>query len=161
MTGLGLAVLRLALAVIFVAHGSNTLFGAWSSPAVGPGGPQNMATHFAALGLHPEFVYAVMSGVVQLAGGVLLGIGWFARWASLALLGLIALGVWTEYLKWGFFLNWTNTPGLGHGVEYAVALGGALVCFVLAGAGEWSIDGLRARSAASQAAGRARLRGKV
>ena len=161
MTGLALAVLRLALAVIFVAHGSNTLFGAWAAPGVGPGGLQNTAAHFAALGLHPEFAYAVASGVIQLAGGVLLGIGWFARWASIALLAVVSVAVWKEQVKWGFFLNWIGTPGQGHGLEYSVALAAALVCFVLAGAGEWSIDGLRARSAASQAAGRARLRGKV
>jgi putative oxidoreductase len=161
MTGLALAILRLALAVIFVAHGSNTLFGAWTSPGIGPGGLQNTAARYAALGVHPEFLYAVISGVVQLVGGVLLGMGWLARWAALALLAFVALSIWKEQLKWGFFLNWIGTPGQGHGLEYSVALGGALVCLVLAGAGEWSIDGLRARSAASQAAGRARLRGKM
>jgi putative oxidoreductase len=161
MTGLGLAVLRLTLAVVFVAHGAHELFGVWAGPGVGPGGVQTSAAHFSALGLHPEMLIAVAAGLVQLVGGALLGIGWLARWASIALIAYLSIGVWKEQLKWGLFLNWTGTANQGHGLEYSLAIGGALVCLVLAGAGEWSIDGLRARSASSRAAGRARLRGKV
>jgi uncharacterized membrane protein YphA (DoxX/SURF4 family) len=46
-------------------------------------------------------------------------------------------------------------------MEYAVVMIAALVCLTLAGSGEWSIDGVRSRSAASRAAGRARLRDRV
>ena len=127
----------------------------------GPGGVQNSAAHFAALGLHPETLIAIVAGVVQLLGGFLLGIGWFVRVASIALIAYLSIGIWKEHLKWGLFLNWIGAANFGHGVEYSMAIGGALLCLVLAGAGEWSIDGLRARSVASRAAGRARLRGKV
>jgi putative oxidoreductase len=161
MPGLGLAVLRLVLAVVFVAHGANILFGTWAGPGIGSGGLQATAQQYAALGLHPEFLLAVLSGVTQLLGGLLLAIGLLTRYASLALLVYIGLGVWKEHMQWGFFLNWTRNPQQGLGVEYAVTLAGALICLVFIGGGDWSIDGRRQNSKAALAMGRARLRGKV
>jgi uncharacterized membrane protein YphA (DoxX/SURF4 family) len=52
------------------------------------------------------------------------------------------------------------TPGVGHGVEYNLMLIAALLCLALGGPGAFSIDHSRERSAASDAAGRARLRSK-
>ena len=161
MTGLGLMELRLALAVVFFAHGAHTMFGLWPSPGIGAGGVQASAAEYRQLGLHPELLIAIIVAGVQVAGGVLLAFGFLTRWASVALFACVGLGVWTVQRHAGFFLNWTGAPAAGHGVEYSVALIGGLLCLVLAGGGEWSIDGLRARSKATQAAGRARLRGKV
>jgi len=64
------------------------------------------------------------------------------------------------HLANGFFINWAMTPGVGHGVEYNLALIAALLCLTLIGPGAFSIDYRRERSAAADAAGRARLRSK-
>jgi putative oxidoreductase len=161
MAGIGLALLRLALAVVFVAHGAHQLFGTLSGPGVGPGGLQNTAAQYAAMQLHPEFLLAVLASVTQLIGGVLIAVGVLTRWAAAALIAYLAIGVWKEHWRWGFFLNWIDAPGRGHGFEYSMVLIAALVCLMLTGGGEWSIDGRRASSRARQAAGRARLRGKL
>jgi putative oxidoreductase len=154
-------VLRLALAVVFVAHGSHVLFGAWPGPGQGPGGLSHEAELLAAGGLTPAMPLAVLVGVLHLAGGLLIGFGWFARWVAAALAIDVAIGLWQLHLKWGFFLNYSNAPGQGHGIEYTVILLGALLALILAGAGDFSIDGVRAKGAEARAAGRARLRGKV
>ena len=161
MSGAGLAVLRAVLAVVFAAHGAHILFGAWPGPGAGPGGLEATAHEYAALGLHPEFLLAVLSGVTQLVGGLLLLIGLLTRYASVALLAYVGLGIWKEHLQWGFFLNWVRSPQQGLGVEYSVTLAGALICLILIGGGDWSIDGRRVQSRAARVAGRARLRGKV
>jgi putative oxidoreductase len=161
MAGLGLLVLRLALAAVFVAHGSNELFGAWAGPGVGKGGLANTAALYASLGVHPEFVLAVLASVTQLVGGLLVGVGYFTRWASAAIIIYLAIGIWKAHWPWGFFLNWTGAPGRGQGIEFSVVLTSALVCLILTGAGRWSIDGQRASSRATRAAGRARLRGAM
>jgi putative oxidoreductase len=161
MAGLGLLLLRLALAVVFVAHGAHILFGVWPGPGVGPGGLQFTADQYAAMGLHPEFLLAVLAGTTQLIGGLLLGFGLLTRIASGALLLYLCIGVWKEHLQWGFFLNWVHAAHRGHGVEYSFLLSGALICFLLTGGGDWSIDGQRMNSRVSRAAGRARLRGKM
>ena len=92
--------------------------------------------------------------------GTLLGVGLLTRWASAVLLGYVAIGIWKEHARWGFFLNWVGEHGRGNGVEYSVILAGALVCLILAGGGRWSFDGRRAARAESDAMGRARLRNR-
>jgi putative oxidoreductase len=98
------------------------------------------------------------SGVLQFAGGLLLAAGYYTRLAAIALALLETLSIWVDSARWGFFLNWTSDPTRGHGMEYSLVLVAAAVCLALAGAGDWSIDGIRARSEASRAAGRARTR---
>jgi putative oxidoreductase len=161
MAGLGLAILRLTLAAVFVAHGSHILFGMWAGPGVGPGGVRATAALYRDLGLPLEFLLAVLAGIIQFVGGLLLAIGVLTRYTVVALIVYLAIGVWKEHAKWGFFLNWVNAPGRGHGIEYSAVLAAALVCLLLVGAGSLSIDGRRANSRAARAAGRARLRGKV
>jgi putative oxidoreductase len=156
MSALGFAVLRLGLAVVFVAHGAHTLFGTWAGPGIGPGGLDHTAAYLDSLGLHPAFLLALLAGLTELAGGCLVGIGYVTRWAALALVGDVGISIWKEQLQWGFFLNWAGETGHGHGVEYSVVLAAALVCLLLAGPGEWSIDGQRDRSAAYRASARAR-----
>jgi putative oxidoreductase len=161
MIGPGLLVLRLALATVLVAHGCHELFGLFSGSGAGPGGLTQTATHFASIGLSPGLFFAVVIGLSRLAGGVLIGVGYFTRWVSLALAVFEGLEIWKDFARWGLFLNWALDPSRGHGMEYAIVTIAALVCLTLAGSGEWSIDGVRARSAASRAAGRARLRDRV
>ena len=74
----------------------------------------------------------------------------------------MSVAVWKVHLPNGFFLNWTNAPGGGHGYEFSLVLLASLVCLMLTGPGAFSIDGRRASWAETEAAGRARLRtGKV
>lgn len=161
MVGLGLLVLRIALAVVFFAHGGNKLFGLFGGPGVGPGGLSTSSAFFESLGLHPAFLLAVIDGVLELAGSVLLALGFLTRWAALALAVSMGIAIWKVHLAWGFFLNWTGAADRGNGLEYALILCLALVALALTGGGDWSVDGMNQRSADRDAAGRARLRGKV
>jgi putative oxidoreductase len=161
MNGLGLLALRLALSAVFVAHGAHTLFGVWATPGIGPGGLTSMGAFYASLGLEPGEPLAFLAGVTQLIGGVLLAFGFLTRAASVALATYIGVGLWKVHVHWGFFLNWTGAAGQREGMEYSVIVAGALVCLILAGGGDWSIDGRRSSREAHAAAGRARLRGKV
>jgi putative oxidoreductase len=104
---------------------------------------------------------AVLAGALQLVAGVLIGAGWLTRWAALGLGGYLLIAIWKDQARWGFFLNWALDPTRGHGYEFSLLLLGGLLCLAFAGGGEWSIDGLRAETAASRAAGRARLRGRA
>jgi putative oxidoreductase len=158
MTALGLLIVRLTVGATFVAHGLHKLFGIGGGPGVGPGGLDQTAAQFTTLGLSPAFVLAVFAGVTQLAGGILLVTGLLTRWAALALIAYCAIVIWADHGRWGFFLNWINAPGSGHGIEYLFVLMGALGCLLVTGGGEWSLDGRRARSVARTAAGRARAR---
>jgi putative oxidoreductase len=158
--GLGLALLRLALATVFIAHGANILFGLWAGPGIGPGGLDLTTQTFAANGIVPAFPMAVFVGVVAFAGGILLAVGWFTRYAAPVLAIVIAVMIWKMQWAHGFLISWVAVGDQGQGFEYSLVVIAALICLSLTGAGEWSIDGRREAAHASQQAGRARLRGK-
>jgi putative oxidoreductase len=161
MVGLGLLVLRIALAIVFFAHGGNKLFGLFGGPGIGPGGLTSASAFFETLGLHPAFLFAVVDAVLELAGSVLLALGFLTRWASAALAISMAAAMWKVHLQWGFFMNWTGVPGRGQGIEFALMLCLALVALALTGGGAWSVDGRNQRAADRDAAGRARLPNKL
>lgn len=161
MVGIGLLVLRLALAVIFVAHGGNKLFGLFGGPGIGPGGLSTTAAFFGVVGLNPPFVLAVVDALLELVGGLMLIAGLFTRAVSIALAISMGIAIWKVHAQWGFFLNWAGAPDRGQGMEYSIILIAALVCLALSGGGDASIDGINQRTAARDAAGRARLRGKI
>lgn len=129
----GPTVLRVALAAMFIAHGAQTLFGAEAGASL------ELLTTAAA--------------VVEFAGGILLVLGWLTTPAALGLTILMLVGAWKGNPSNGSFLNGTY--------ELDLAVLGGLVCLALTGPGAHSIDRSRAESAASRAAGRARLRGKM
>jgi putative oxidoreductase len=149
----GPAVLRLAVGSIFVAHGAQKLFGVW-----GGGGLAGTAAFFAKLGLTPAYALAILAGLVEFAGGIMLILGAVTFVAALGLAIDMAVAVWKVHLVNGFFLNWNMVPGQGHGYEFNLALAGALVALMLTGPGALSLDAHRARSAEARAYGRARLR---
>jgi putative oxidoreductase len=152
----GPAALRVGLGAIFIAHGAQKLFGIW-----GGGGLSGTAAGFDQLGLQPSYALAVAAGIAEFAGGILLVLGALTVPAAVVLTLTMLVAVWKVHLANGFFLNWTMTPGQGHGYEYNLAVIAGLLCLMLTGPGAFSIDGRRAESAAAEAAGRARLRGKV
>jgi putative oxidoreductase len=153
----GPAVLRLAIGAVFVAHGAQKLFGIW-----GGGGLAGTAAFFGQLGLTPAYPLALLIGLIEFAGGLMLIAGALTLYVALALALNMLVAIWKVHLANGFFLNWSMVAGQGHGYEFNLALIGALVSLMLTGPGAFSVDGQRARSAEAEAYGRARLRaGKV
>ena len=141
----GPAVLRVALALVFIAHGAQKLFG-----ILGGGGLSGTASGFSQMGLEPAYWLAVVAGTVEFAGGLLLLFGAYTLVAAILLAIEMLAAIWLVHLANGFFL-----PG---GIEFNFTLIAALVCLMLTGAGALSVDARRASHAAAAAAGRARLR---
>jgi len=153
MQAWGPVVLRLAVGVVFIAHGAQKLFGFG-----GGGGPSDTAAFFAQLGLTPAYPLALVVGLVEFLCGLLLVGGAFTGVSAALLTATMVVAVWKVHAPNGFFLNWTNAPGQGHGYEFHLVLLGALAALILSGPGALSVDARRLRSAESLAAGRARLR---
>jgi putative oxidoreductase len=157
MQAFGPAVLRLGLGAIFLAHGAQKLFGMW-----GGGGLSGTAAFFEQIGLAPAMPLAVLAGVVEFAGGLMLLAGAFTPVAALVLTLDMVVAIWKVHAVHGFFLDWSRAPDAGFGYEFNLALIAGLLCLALTGPGAVSVDGHRERSAEALAAGRARLRaGKV
>jgi putative oxidoreductase len=153
MQRFGPAVLRLAVGSVFIAHGAQKLFGVWGG--VGLAGTAALLTQ---LDLTPAYPLAILLGLVELGGGIMLLFGALTLLGALALSVSMGAALWKVHLVNGSFLNWNLVPGQGHGYEFNLLLIGALVSLMLTGPGALSIDGRRARSAEARAYGRARLR---
>lgn len=149
----GPAVLRLALAAVFIAHGAQKLFGIWGGKGI-----EGTATFLSGLGMQPAYPLAIATGTIEFVGGLMLLFGAYTLIASLALVLDMAIAIWKLHFASGFFLNWDLVPGQGHGYEFNLTLIAGLICLALAGPGALSIDGRRASHEAAAAAGRARLR---
>lgn len=117
---LGLLVLRLALAVIFITHGYPKLLKPNS----------DMQHMFVQHGLPAQLVY--VAGVLETFGGGLLLLGLFTRPAALLLAIEMCVAIWKVHSGGGIMAV--------HLYEFPLALAGA--CFALAtvGAGAVSVD---------------------
>lgn len=158
MLSTGLLILRLTLAFVLVSHGGHMLFGLGAGGGLGQGGLSHSAALYTAAGLNPGNLIAAIVGIVEFAGGLLIGVGMLTRYAAIAAMGIVGVLMWKIQAKWGFFLNWTNDVTRGHGTEFSIVLIGMLACLILTGPGDFSLDGRRASTRARRAAGRARLR---
>jgi len=153
MRAYGPTLLRLAVGTVFLAHGLQKLLGVW-------GGPGITGTVHMVQGLGFGYVYALATLLIvtEVVGGTLLILGWGTLWVTVGLLIDMGIAVWKVHYRNGLFMNWTLTPGKGHGFEYNLVLIGALLCLLLSGPGALSIDEHKSHSAASRASARARAR---
>ena len=123
---LSLLIVRLAVGVIFAAHGSQKLLGAFGGPGLG-----KIVEMMGPIG------YLVTIG--EFFGGLGLIVGFLARVAAVGVAVTMAVAMVKVHLQHGFFLNWFGDKQ-GHGFEYhLLALALALVVIVH-GAGAFSLD---------------------
>ncbi len=115
----GLLVIRLMLAVVFVFHGSQKLFGVF-----GGYGIEGTATFFEQIGMPFPTASVVLAGGTELIGGLLLGLGLLARPAAFALAMTMFVAAFSAHS--GF----NSQSG---GMEYPLTL--AVVSFALAVSG--------------------------
>jgi putative oxidoreductase len=119
-----LSILRIVAAFLFIAHGTQKLFG-WPASE-----PRQTVDLISMIGL---------AGVLETFGGLLLLLGLFTRPVAFVLAGEMAVAYFVAHAPQGFW------PLLNRG-EVAV-----LYCFLFlylatAGGGPWSLDAVRARS---------------
>jgi putative oxidoreductase len=115
-----LSLLRIVAAFLFVAHGSQKLFGFPSAE------PRDPATIFSLAGI---------AGVLEFFGGSLLLLGLFTRPVAFILSGLMAVAYFYAHAKRGFW------PIVNRG-ELAVLYSFVWLYIAAAGAGSWSLDAM-------------------
>jgi putative oxidoreductase len=121
----GIALLRVAVGGVFVAHGVQKL-------AVF--GISGLAGFMSQLGIPFPTLSAVAVTAAELGGGLALVAGLFTRAAALPLAFSMLVAAVTVHLKDGFFLP--------NGVEYVLTLFLASLALVLTGSGALSVDRL-------------------
>jgi putative oxidoreductase len=128
MIDVGLLVLRLVLGVIFIGHGAQKLFGSFGGPRI-----SGFTKMLEQLSVKPAKPMAILAGLAEFVGGILVILGFLTPLAALILIGVMIVAVLTVHLKNGFF----NTNG---GYEFNLALAGMALTLLIVGAGAYSLD---------------------
>jgi putative oxidoreductase len=126
--GFGLTVVRILVGIIFVAHGSQKLFGAF-----GGYGLEGTGQYMASLGLTPGYLMALLSGSAEFFGGLGLVVGLLARPAAVVLAATLVVAIFSVHISHGLFMA-------NNGYEFALALLGGVVAVLIEGAGKFSLD---------------------
>ena len=122
---------RVLLALMFVLAGFGKLFG----------GLEGTAGYIASVGLPMPTVLAAGAGVLELGAGLLLIIGWQARWAALALALFTLVASFIFHAYWSLPADQQMMQQLMFMKNLSVV--GGLLCVFAFGAGALSLDGRR------------------
>ncbi|GIP05855.1 oxidoreductase [Paenibacillus lautus] len=125
---IGLLILRLVVGLSFMAHGAQKLFG-W----FGGYGPKGTGGWMESVGIKPGVAIAVLSGLMELVGGLLLATG-FLTVLGAALITLTMLGAIVKVHGRNGYWSTAN------GYEYNLLLIAVAVALALTGAGAYSLD---------------------
>lgn len=127
---IALLILRLVIGASLAAHGAQKLFGWFGGP-----GLKGMGAWFESIGFRPGVVFAVMAGLSEVSGGVLLALGLLGPFPAALTLAVMVVAIVTVHSAHGFFAS-------NNGVEVPVLyITGALVV-AFAGPGIYSLDHL-------------------
>ncbi len=129
-SGLSLLILRITIATIFMAHGSQKLF-SW----FGGYGLEGTGQWMESIGLAPGYLMALLAGSGEFFGGLLLLFGLLTRASSLVLAITMFVAIFSVHFANGFFMS-------ANGYEFAFVLLGASVALTFSGAGRYSLDAL-------------------
>lgn len=119
--------LRLALGLIFIAHGAQKVLGSFNGPGLG-----KFTAGDAPLGLRPASFWLGAAALSEFLGGILVLLGLLTRVGAffIAIVMLVAIvGV-----------HWPNFFANNHGFEYPFALLAMALALVIAGGGRASVD---------------------
>ncbi|SHE77363.1 putative oxidoreductase [Modicisalibacter ilicicola DSM 19980] len=128
--GLAPLALRVPAGIIFMAHGSQKLFG-W----FGGGGLEGTGQWLASIGLAPGYLMALLAGGAEFFGGLALLIGLLVRPASAVLAITMLVAIFSVHTGNGLFMS-------NNGYEFALALLAISISLATSGAGRLGLDRL-------------------
>ena len=118
-TPYALAALRIVTALIFIAHGTQKLFGFPAAPAAG---------------LPPAFSLFWIGAILEFGGGLLILLGLFTRPVAFILSGEMAVAYWMFHAPRSIY-------PLLNGGDAAILYCFIFLLLVFTGPGAWSVDG--------------------
>jgi putative oxidoreductase len=126
--GGGLLLLRLVVGLLLAGHGGQKLFGWFDGP-----GLDGTSRMFGSLGWRPGRFFAVLGGVIEFVGGLLLAAGLFTPVVA----GVIAAQMFVAILAVHWDKGIWNT---NDGAEYPLVIAATALALAATGAGKYSLD---------------------
>jgi putative oxidoreductase len=124
----GLLLLRVVLGLTLAAHGGQKLFG-W----FGGHGIEGTSGWLESMGFRPARLQAIITGLAEFGGGLLVALGLLTSLGALALAGVMVVAVVTVHWSKGFFAT-------GGGYEFNLLIWGAAIALAFTGPGTYSVD---------------------
>ena len=122
--------LRIPIAIIFMAHGAQKLFG-W----FGGYGLEGTGGWMESIGLGPGFLMALLAGSAEFFGGLFILLGFLTRPAAVVLSFTMIVAIFSVHIQNGLFMS-------NNGYEFGLALFAASLSLAFSGAGKGSLDKL-------------------
>ncbi len=121
---------RLALGLIFIAHGAQKVLGYWGGQGFSAFIQYKPPFDF----MRPGWLWMAAAALSELIGGILVLVGLLTRLSALflAIVMLVAM----------FGVHWGAFFASNKGIEYPLALLGMAIALIIAGGGQASIDRL-------------------
>lgn len=119
--------LRAAFGLFFVPHGCQKLFGMFGGNIAGT------IKFMSGVGIEPATFWAYYIGVLELAGGLLIAIGFLTRPIAALFVGFLLVGTFVAHWKFGYF--WT-----ARGFSVPLLLLVISLTILIRGGGEYSVD---------------------
>ncbi|WP_226678354.1 DoxX family protein [Mesobacillus jeotgali] len=128
MMDLGLLIIRLVIGILFIGHGAQKLFG-W----FGGYGLKGTGGWFDSIGMKPGVTMALLAGLAELLGGILLAVGLLTPLAALMIAGTMLMAIIKVHAPNGL---WSTS----NGYEYNLTLMAVAIGLALIGPGKYAID---------------------
>ena len=128
-----IAILRLALGVVFFAHGAQKMLG-WFG-GYGFSGTMGFFTH--QMGIPAPFAFLAICA--EFFGGLGLIVGFLGRIAAFGIMCNMIVAVMMVHRYNGLFMNWFGNQK-GEGYEYHLLVFAIAIALMIKGGGKWSVD---------------------
>ncbi len=127
MDSIALLILRIGLGTIFIAHGSQKLFGAF-----GGGGIQEVSAMVKNMGFLPPVFWAYALAISEALGGLLVILGFLPRIGAGLIAIVMLVAIFKVHLAKGFF-------AAQGGFEYQLLILAVCLSLIISGAGNYSL----------------------
>ena len=120
---------RLALAAVFIAHGSQKVLGSFNGPGFRAFTSGNTPFGF----MRPAWLWLAAAAFAEFFGGILVGLGFLTRFAAFLIACVMVTAIAGVHWPGGFF-------AANRGYEYPLTLLAIAVALLIAGGGQLSVD---------------------
>ena len=120
---------RLALAAVFIAHGSQKVLGTFN----GPGFKTYISGNTPFTFMRPAWLWLAAAAFSEFVGGILVGIGFLTRVAAFFIACVMLTAISAVHWPGGFF-------AANRGYEYPMSLLAIALALLIAGGGQASVD---------------------
>ncbi|HEX6731514.1 MAG TPA: DoxX family protein [Pyrinomonadaceae bacterium] len=121
--------IRLALAAVMIAHGSQKVLGSFGGPGFNAFTSGNTPFSF----MRPAWLWLAAAAFAEFVGGILVALGFLTRVAAFLIACTMLTAVVGVHLSGGFFAS-------NRGYEYPLALFAMALALLISGGGMLSVD---------------------